>query len=358
MKACIVSSTVFPCPPPGYAGLEMVAYQCAVGLANKGHQVALVAPEGSTFPQGELISCGPPGQWDEKTAYSTFWQRLLEFDVIIDHSWQKWSYILKSEGKLQAPILGVLHAPVNTMYQTLPPVDFSCMVCISEDQAGHFDALHGRQARVVYNGVDGEFYKPLGLQRTKRFLFLARFSSIKGADIAIEACHESGVGLDLIGDTSITHEPEYLAHCQTLTERANQGRSEDTKIIIHGACNRGQTVWWYSQAYCMLHPNRRFREPFGLAPVEAMLCGCPVIAWDYGACKETISPWWRVKTKDQMVQKIKELSRPSENHGYVSKDTTTVDRDSFCKFASNFGISRMVEGYEKLCEQAIGGDLW
>lgn len=347
MKICVISSTVFPCPPPGYAGLEMIAWQCADGLARRGHEVTLIAPKGSDYPHnGQTIFNGDPGGWDEKTAYSHYWQHLPGHDVVIDHSWQKWSYVLKAEGVLKAPVLGVMHAPVNTMYQTLPPVDFPCMVCISVDQANHFDALHGRVARVVYNGVDPEFYKPLGIPRTKRFLFLARFSSIKGADLAIEACKQAGVGLDLIGDTSITQEPEYFQQCRAYAEQINLTRPPETHIKIHGACSRGEAVWWYSQAHCMLHPNQRFREPFGLAPVESQLCGCPVISWDYGACRETVGASWRVQTLDQMVGLVNDVKNRDIQHSLV--------RDN----ALRFSVENMVAGYEQRCQEAVSGDLW
>ena len=47
----------------------------------------------------------------------------------------------------------------------------------------------------------------------------------------------------------------------------------------------------YESAHCLAFPSRT--EGFGLPPVEAMLCGCPVIAAPAGAipeiCRDTIS---------------------------------------------------------------------
>ena len=48
LKICVISSTVLHCPPKGYSGLEMLAWQIAEGLKDKGHDVMLVAPRGST----------------------------------------------------------------------------------------------------------------------------------------------------------------------------------------------------------------------------------------------------------------------------------------------------------------------
>lgn len=352
MRICVISTPLMTLPISGYGGLEIIAWQIAKGLAAKGHQVALVAPEGSWCPNVQVIPCGPAGAWDEKTAYGGtgqpngyggYWKHLPQFDAVVDHSWAKYSYLLKMEGVLKAPVLGVCHAPINTMYQQLPQVDKPCFVCISQDQANHFQALFGKEARVAYNGIDLDYYKPLGLPRSNRFLFLARFSSIKGPDICIEACLEAGVGLDLIGDTTITNEPELLAKCQKL--------ADGKQIRIVGNQNRGSCVWWFNQAHAMIHPNQRFREPFGLAPVEAMACGCPVIGWRHGALPETVrhgETGWLVSSQQELVQTIKDVAQ--------TQGTATAPFRQRCReWASRFSIEAMTQRYEALCREAIDG---
>jgi glycosyltransferase involved in cell wall biosynthesis len=278
-----------------------------------------------------------------------YWQHLQQMDCILDHSWSKFSYLLKQEGALKCPILGVLHAPVDTMLKELPPgIDKPCFVCISEDQRAHFENLFNHPARTAYNGIDTSFYSPLTMPRSKRFLFLARFSTIKGPDIAIEACKKAGVGLDLVGDTSITAEPELLQKCQRIAD----GR----QIRIVGPCSRGETVWWFSQAHALLHPNQRFREPFGLAPVEAMSCGCPIIAWRNGAMKETVVPGETgllTDSMDELVTHIKTLSNINDGKG-----PTDVDRGRCRNWASQFSVERMVNRYAELATEAIETGGW
>jgi glycosyltransferase involved in cell wall biosynthesis len=367
MRICVISTPVFQIRPPngttGYSGLEVLAYQQAAGLAKLGHQVALVAPDGSECPGVEMIHIGPAGQVNEEHAYSGFpeikmgwqtvrtahlgyWQQLLRFDAIIDNSWQKHSYALKTEGRLKAPVLGVCHAPINTMFRELPRgVEKPCFVCISDDQRNHFENLFNRPARTCYNGIDLNFYKPLNVPRSNRFLFLARFSTIKGPDIAIAACKKAGVGLDLVGDTQITNEPELLAQCQSMCD------GEQIRLV--GPATRGECVWWFSQARCLLHPNERFREPFGLAPVEAMACGCPVIAWDNGAMRETITndgiAGVLVHSFDELVSAIRNMAENNES----------LIRSTSCrKQAEKFSVERMVSRYAELCTEAIATGGW
>lgn len=362
MKIAVISSCVFQCPPPGYSGLEMIAYQCARGLAEKGHEVYLVAPEGSQCPGCQVVSTGPPGHWNEKQAYAGYWEHLLGMDCIIDHSWSKFAYLTKMEGRLKCPVLGVMHAPVNTMYQVWPPqssdlprLEKACPVCISKDQAAHFEALHSTPARVCYNGVDMDFYKPIpGVKRTKRFLFLARFSSIKGADLAIQACRQAGVGLDLVGDTSITQEPEYFQQVRGMCDTVHpwsMKQFDGPTIVMVGPATRGETVYWFSQAHCLLHPNQRFREPFGLAPVEAMLCGCPVIAWDYGAMRETVRSGETgalVRSLDEMISQIRVWNGLTKER----------DRQQCREWASQFSVQAMQNRYDELCREAVETGGW
>lgn len=355
MKLCVVSSCVFPVPLSDYGGLEQIAYHCAEGLAARGHDVSLVAPEGSSPTLSTLIPCGPPGRIDERHAYAGYWHRLPEFDAVISHDWQKWSTVLQMEGKLTAPVLKVLHAPVGGMFQSLPPIPKPCFVAISNDQREDFRALFpGAEARVCHNGVDPEFYKSTGVPRTDRYLFLARFSSIKGADLAIEACLRAGAGLDIVGDTSITHEPDYYHYCVRQAQRSSPGwdRSKGRQIHIVGPASRGACVGWFSRAKALLHPNERFREPFGLAPVEAMQCGTPCISFDHGAMRETITEGISgrlVRSLDEMVEVIK-----SDWAGRF----TEADRRACRGAAVHFSVANMAARYEELCHEAIRTGGW
>ena len=341
MKIAVISSTVFPSPPSGYAGLEAITWHQAEGLGRLGHEVSLIAPDGSRCEYAKVIPTGPPGQVHEQQAYDKFWKELPSFDCVIDSSWQKWSYVLKMEGKLKAPVLGVCHAPVNTMFNSPPPVDRPCLVAISVDQARSCLSHLRRRAMVAYNGVDVNHYKSNGARRTDRYLFLARFSSIKGPTVAIRACQKAGVGLDLVGDTSITQEPWLLEECQKL--------ADGKQIRIVGPASRGECVNWFSKAKALLHPNQQFQEPFGLAPVEAQLCGCPVIAWDNGAMRETVEEGktgFLVESEEQMVDLIR------------ADAVSRLDRDYCRQWASRFSIEAMVKRYEELAVLAVNTGGW
>lgn len=359
MKIGVVSSTVFPVFPPsgtaGYAGLEVLAWQRAEGLAKRGHDVVLFAPTGSRCDHARVFEFGPPRETSEEVAYSRYWPELLKLDVICDDSWAKWSYSLKAEGRLKAPVLAWMHAPIPGMMQSPPPVEKPCIVCISDDQKAHYEALFApSQARRCWNGVDPEHYKPLGIPRSGRFLFLARFSRIKGASLAIDACLKAGAGLDLIGDTTITNEPDYFEECRS--------KCDGKQIRMVGPASRGECVWWLSQAHCLLHPNfpalalghPGFREPFGLAPVEALACGCPVLAGDFGALRETVGQshengvGWLVRNFEELAFWVKDVANST------AALVNNSDLRKRCRErAMEFTVEKMIDRVELLCQEAI-----
>jgi glycosyltransferase involved in cell wall biosynthesis len=339
MKICVISTTVIPCPPSGYAGLEMISWLCADGLKKKGHDVLLIAPKGSKT-EADLHETTIMEQ--ERQAYSGYWDKLDKYDVIIDHSWEKWSYILKMEGKLKAPVLGVMHAPVHTMYTTPPPIDKPSLVCISKDQAeGCMEHLK-KPAEVCYNGVDVAFYSNKAMKRNNRYLFLARMSTIKGPDIAVEVAKKTKIGLDLVGDDKITGEP-------ALAQKVKAECNINPKLRYVGGQNRSECSVWFNTNKALLHPNKLFREPFGLAPVESQLCGMPVIAWDNGAMRETVKhgeTGFLVKSEDEMIDLIK-------------ADAVKKLKASDCEeWARQFSYENMVNRYEELAIKAKDTGGW
>lgn len=340
MKVCVISTTIMTCPPPGYSGLEMLAWLQAQGLSRRGHETLLIAPIGSKPPDGVSLHGTTLGE-SEQQAYSGYWDKLTDFDVIIDNTWNKWAYMLKIEGKLKAPVLGVLHAPAHTMYQSPPPLVCPSLIAISKDQADHVSELWGVPARVCYNGVDFDFYKVKeGVERNGRYLFLARMSTIKGPHIAVDIARKLRFQLDLVGDDKLTAEPSLAQRMRALAKN---------NIKYHGPASREKCVEYFSAGKALLHMNKHYREPFGLAPVEAMACGMPVIAFDNGAMRETINhgqTGFVVKNNEEVEQLIKDDA------------TKDMKPEVLREWASQFSVKKMIDRYEELCKEAIDTGGW
>lgn len=90
-----------------------------------------------------------------------------------------------------------------------------------------------------------------------------------------------------------------------------------------------------SHALCLLH-TVNFSEPFGLTLIEAMACGCPVIAFNKGSIPEVIEnekTGFVVNTVQQAVRAVAQIPKINRN---------------YCRHYSlrHFSEKRMTDDYE------------
>lgn len=104
------------------------------------------------------------------------------------------------------------------------------------------------------------------------YLVVSRLYDYKRIDWAIKACKKANKKLVIVGDG-----PDY----KYLKKIA--GKSKD--ILFLGYITDEQLKAVYANATAFIFPGI---EDFGLVPVEAMACGCPVLAYNYGGVTETV----------------------------------------------------------------------
>ncbi len=124
-------------------------------------------------------------------------------------------------------------------------------------------------------------------RRKNHVLFVGRLVSKKGVDVLIKSIEYisnkiTDFQLDIIGDG-----PEKL-HLENLTKKLNL----TSKVKFLGPKKHNQLPEIYQQYLISIVPSitadNGDREGFGLVCVEAMGCGCAVIASDYGAIHDII----------------------------------------------------------------------
>jgi glycosyltransferase involved in cell wall biosynthesis len=132
---------------------------------------------------------------------------------------------------------------------------------------------YGRDAAVIYPPVDTEFYTPNKQQREEFYLIVSALAPYKRFDLAIDACRRLGKRLVVIGSGQ---------HFLTLKAAAGPtveflGWQSNEIIRDH-----------FRRAKALLFPGE---EDFGIVPLEAQACGCPVIGFGKGGLTETVKPF-------------------------------------------------------------------
>ena len=157
--------------------------------------------------------------------------------------------------------------------------------------AGRIRRYYNRGSTVVYPPVDTEFYRlsdssgPHGQRpastsaeatvdkprvERREFLVVSALVPYKKIDVAIAACRAAGAALKVVGSG-----PE-LARLQRLA---------GPEVQFLGWRSNEEIRELYQQAAAVLLPGV---EDFGMVPVEAQACGCPVIALGAGGARETV----------------------------------------------------------------------
>jgi glycosyltransferase involved in cell wall biosynthesis len=141
--------------------------------------------------------------------------------------------------------------------------------------------VHGKAARVLYPPCSSGTAAPLGSERDlHRLIFCSRLEKVKGAQDAIRILGllPESYRLEVLGDGPERGRLSGLAAELHLERR----------VRFHGWVDRGTRDLALASAGALLMPSL-WDEAFGMAGIEALTQGTPVVAYDVGG----ISEWCR-----------------------------------------------------------------
>jgi glycosyltransferase involved in cell wall biosynthesis len=284
MRIAMVAPPWYPVPPTDYGGIETVCALLAQGLVGRGHDVTMFAT-GDSQPavrvEAVVAEHDPerlrmPEVEAHHLAHVVQALEAGDFDVIHDNSTVYGPLLLQNQ---RLPVVHTVHggledADALAVYERVGPR----VHLIAISQAYRDEAPQVRWAGVIPNPVDVSQY-PFVEEKDDYVVFMARFSRVKGAEAAIRAAQAASVRIILAGPV---HEADrgYFHSCveplldQPGVERIGPvGGDKKADLLAHARALLSPVDW---------------EEPFGLAPVEAMACGTPVIAYPRGALRETV----------------------------------------------------------------------
>lgn len=131
---------------------------------------------------------------------------------------------------------------------------------------------YDRESTVIYPPVDTEFYSPTGVPREDFYLVVSALAPYKRFDLAVDACRKLGKPLVVIGSG------QELARLKATAGNGISFLGWQSDEVIRDYLRR---------ARALLFPGE---EDFGIVPLEAQGCGCPVIGFGRGGLTETVRP--------------------------------------------------------------------
>lgn len=289
-----------------YGGTERVIWWLGKELVRLGHRVTYIVAAASQSPFANVILYDPAIPLNQ----------LIPADVDVVHL-----HHAANEKPLK-PYLVTMHGNINELY----PLDINT-VFVSRNHAERFGSNC-----FVHNGIDpADYGKPTLTGKRNAIHFLGdaawRVKNVRGA---ISIARKARVPIDVIGGHRFNF---------------NMGirLTFDPNARFHGMKGGHAKNELLDQSKALLFPVL-WHEPFGLAIVESLYFGCPVIATPYGSLPELV-PW----TVGFLSSNSNELINAVKNVGIFDAQ---VCHDHVLQ---NFTAATMTQNYLRLYEQVASG---
>ncbi len=328
-------------PPKLYGGTERVVYSITEELVAMGHDVTLFA-SGDSITSAKLEPVWPqalrldPSIRDWVSTYAILMeyvrQRSDQFDVLHFHV-DYWPNSLFS--RQDVPFVTTLHGRLDlpefaAVYRMFPEVP---LVSISNNQRSPVPDLGW--AATVYHGMPANLLTPQPVSGERDyFAFLGRISPEKGIERAIRIAQACGVTLKVAAKVDKADQEYFDREVAPLLKTGG--------VEFIGEINDAQKPAFLSGAKAVMFAID-WPEPFGLVMIEAMACGCPVIAFRRGSVPEVMKDGVSGFIVDNVEEAIAACGKLDQ-----------IDRTKVrAYFDERFTSRRMAEDYITVYEKLI-----
>jgi glycosyltransferase involved in cell wall biosynthesis len=336
LRVGLIAPPWVPVPPTVYGGTEAVVDQLARGLAAAGCDVRLFTTGDSTCPvekgsfYAEALSTRVD-QTAELAHVQAAYDFLADVDVIHDHTLTGPTELNLSS--IPMPVVTTAHGPFTSELRERYRAAAEHVSVIAISLAQRRSAPEIPIAAVIHHGLDVASFPP-GEGRGGYLFFLGRMSPDKGAHRAIAVARAAGRSILLAAKMWEPAEYRYF------TEVVEPLLGEDAVYV--GEVGGPHKLELLGAAEALVNPIR-WPEPFGLAMIEALACGTPVLAFPEGAAPEIV---------DQGRTGF--LCTDEEDMASMVDHVRDLDREA-CRndVATRFSTSRMVEDHLALYRRLL-----
>lgn len=370
-------------PATGYGGTESVIDHLCRGLYDAGVRVDFYGVEGSTTPARRHYWTYANEQYDKLTnglddpspIPLTHLMQVVEqvqrrggYDLIHDHNNFFGPVVLANHAGLP-PVLHTLHGPfVTTERRNQGFIDSeSLYTLLSHNDRLYFNAISRAQAdqapvslrkkivAVIHHGIDVAG-RTMAETKDDYFVTVGRIAAEKNTGLAAKLCAKLGVPFKIAGVVGGIDNPRELT--RALADSQQTGRIADLayfrdNVVPH--LKSGQIEYVGSvagtakdqligRAKAFLMPIA-WDEPFGVAIIDALVCGTPVVAMNRGSMPEIIEHGVNGFLADTPEEFAHYMLRVGEI------DPTDCRRSVEEKFSYQFMAQRYAATYERIIKR-------
>lgn len=333
MKIAQIAPLIERIPPRKYGGTERIVHTLTEELVKKGHEVTLFASADSitsaTLVAGSKKPLRETAPSDDKKWFmatlshlSQAYSRHEEFDIIHDHTS---FYGASFANCVSTPTVLTMHGALSPeAAQAFRQHSKPHLVTISHAQRSFAPDLN--YIGNVYNGLDMTSY-PFSSTHKGYLLNVGRICPEKGTAEAVQVALKLNLPLIIAAKLDVHLNGAYF------DKHVKPFLGEKIKWI--GEVNEKERNKLYANAMCLLHPVN-WPEPFGLTLIEAMACGCPVIAFNKGSIPEVVTHGHTGFVAADLAEMIKYVYRLDKINRYYCRS----------RVLKKFNSRQMAEDYE------------
>ncbi len=336
LKIAQIAPLIERVPPRLYGGTERIVSYLTEQLVAMGHDVTLFA-SGRSITAARLVACCEhelrlnPAVRDPIPYYMVMLDKVRrmasQFDILHFHIDQFHFPVFHDTA---ARCLTTLHGrqdlpDLGHLYDAFPE-----MRLISVSLAQRAPIAGADFAGNVAHGLPRNLFAPTLIGGRGGYLaFLGRISPEKRVDRAVAIARTVGLPLKIAAKIDRVDEAYFRKDIAPLLSHP--------EIEYIGEIDEAQKATFLGEARALLFPID-WPEPFGLAMIEAMACGTPVLAFRHGSVPEVVEDGvtgYVVDSVEEAICKIGSL---------LALDRARVRR----RFEQRFTSERMAEDYVKI----------
>jgi len=341
MRIAQVAPLVESVPPEMYGGTERVVFHLTEELVTRGHEVTLFA-SGDSLTSAKLVPVHERALRLDPSVKDYLPYHMLELGMVYDRAGD-FDLIHAHLDFITFPFTRLVSTPtVHTLHGRLDIPDIwkiynhhrDCnFVSISNAQRKFLPNLNWMGT--VYHGYPVEKF-PFNAEPEDYLVFVGRFSPEKGPAEAIQIAQKVQMKLIIVAKIDPFERAYYEEVVKPLIAPpfieyvGEKGEEERNEIV--------------KKAKAFIFPLD-WPEPFGLAVIESLACGTPVITRNRGSMPEIMihgKTGFICETWEEMADAV--------------QDIKYIDRRACRRHVEeNFSISRMVSGYEEIYERLVKG---